>query len=98
MRGCTSAAGDGEWDTRLALNPSSHPGLHNRQSEDVQAVRAAGAMVSLAVLIALCWVALAGLALGGVVSALEAVLLGAGGYLALAVVVCAVVGFSREGR
>jgi hypothetical protein len=71
----------------MARTSQLEPG--SRRSEDLQAAKAAGVMVSLAALLSLCWAVLAGLAVAGIVSVVEAVLLGVGGYVLLALVLWA---------
>jgi hypothetical protein len=77
---------------------TSHLESHNPRSEDLQATRAAGVMVSLAALMALCWAVLTGLAVAGVVSVVEALLIAAAGYVLLAAVLWGLTGLaSRRG-
>lgn len=68
------------------MAPTSHLESRNSRSEDLQATRAAGVMVSLAALMALCWAVLTGLVVAGVVSVVEALLIAAAGYVVLAAV------------
>lgn len=76
---------------------SSELSPHSRRTEDLQAARAAGVMVSLAALTSLCWAALVGLAVAGVVTVLEALLIALAGYVVLAAVLWGVTVLAGRG-
>ena len=65
---------------------TSELGPSARRTEDLQAARAAGVMVTLAALMSLCWAVLAGLTVAGIVTVVEALLIAVAGYLVLAAV------------
>jgi hypothetical protein len=76
---------------------TSELGPNARRTEDLQAARAAGVMVTLAALMTLCWAVLVGLALAGIVTVVEALLIAVAGYLVLAAVLWGVTAVAGRG-
>jgi hypothetical protein len=78
----------------LIVEPATE--LRARRAEHRRAARAIGVTMVLAVLAAVCWVTMAALAVIGEISALTAVAVAVGGYLALAAVLWGVTAFAER--